>query len=522
MYRQRRIIPLCILAAMALVLSCGDDESPQGPGDDPTPSTLAADAGLNNSVSGWWTMCPDDDFSEYSLYRSTTSDISSDPPASPVKTASSASDTTFTDAGLEWGETYYYALRTLNTGGNSAWSNEVQVVMPDSGGCLYLSCYQVQGQQASSPYEGQEVTVTALVSSGGGELYGSYTVLADAGGGPWTGLVLFGDSAAAIARGDSILVTGTVSEYYGLTELTYLNSVEILSSGHTLPSPAALTTAQVNDEQYEGVVVSVSSAVVVSAGQYSYEINDGSGSCYLGNRGDYSEPSVGDTIDVQGPLFYEFDEWRIQPRDNNDISISGGGGGGDVHTCYEIQGQQASSPYEGQTVSVTGVVVVAGGEYYSSSAAYAVIMDAGGGPWAGLTLFGSDVSSLNRGDSVTVTGEIQEYYGFTELAYPTSVLVHTTGNPIPDPEPVTTADAGQEQWESVLLMLTNATVTEDDLGYGEWAVDDGSGDIRIDDLGDYSYTPVIGDTFSQIVGVLWYSFDVFKLEPRDDSDLILE
>ncbi|MBN2587955.1 MAG: hypothetical protein JXR55_11740 [Candidatus Fermentibacteraceae bacterium] len=508
-----------MIAAVMLAVACGDDENPQGSGDNPTPSTLTANPGLNNSASGWWTMCPDNDFSEYSLYRSTTSGISSNPPASPIKTASNVTDTTFTDAGLDWGQTYYYALRTTNSSSNHAWSNEVQVIVPDSGsGCQYLSCYQVQGQQSTSPYDGQEVSVTGIVSSGGDELYGSLTVICDAGGGPWSGLVMFGDSASFLARGDSVTLSGTVSEYYGLTELTYLNSVQIISSGHAIPDAIPLTTYAVNDEQYESVIVSVSNAIVQTEGEHSYEIDDGSGSCYLGNRGDYTEPSVGDTVDARGPLLYEYDEWRIQPRDQDDVTINGGGGG-DVYTCYEIQGQQSSSPFEGQTVSVTGLVVVGGGEYYSSTAAYAVIMDAGGGPWAGLTIFGSDVAGLNRSDSVTVTGEIQEYFNFTELAYPSSVVVHSTGNPIPDPESVSTGNAGQEQWESVLLAISDVTVTEDDLGYGEWAVDDGSGEVRLDDLGDYSYTPSIGDTFSQIVGVCWYSFDVFKLEPRDDSDL---
>ncbi|MCK4807082.1 MAG: hypothetical protein KAT09_05525, partial [Candidatus Aegiribacteria sp.] len=234
----------------------------------------------------------------------------------------------------------------------------------------------------------------------------------------------------------------------------------------------------------------------------------------------FTEPNVGDTVDVQGPLFYEFDEWRIQPRDNNDITINGGGGGGDVYTCYEIQGQQSSSPFTGQTVSVTGIVIVGGDEYYSSSSAYAVIMDACGGAWHGLTFYGNDVGSLNRGDSVTVTGEVQEYYYFTELINLSDVVVHSTGHTLPNPESVDTGDAGQEQWESVLVTVSDVTVTEDDLGFGEWAVDDGSGDIRIDDLGDYSYSPSIDDTFSEVIGVCWYSYDNFKIEPRNDSDLI--
>jgi hypothetical protein len=147
----------------------------------------------------------------------------------------------------------------------------------------------------------------------------------------------------------------------------------------------------VKDEQWEGVVVSVTDAVVLSASQYSYEIDDGSGSCFLGNRGDYNEPSVGDTVSAAGPLFYEFDQWRIQPRDNQDVSGSGGGGGGGVLTCYQVQGQAGSSPYEGQTVSVTGIVTVGGDEYYAPGGSqYAVIQDQDGGEWSGLVIFGYD------------------------------------------------------------------------------------------------------------------------------------
>jgi len=335
MKKVKWFIPFMAMAAILIVISCGDDENPASPGDDPTASTLSATSGTTNTVFASWSMCPDNDFSEYNLYRSTSSGISGNPPSSPIRTASNASDTTFSDPGLDWGQTYYYALQTKNTDNNTAWSNEVQVVIADSG----------------------------------------------------------------------------------------------------------------------------------------------SSSDYL--------------------------------------------------TCYQVQGQQAESPFDGQTVSVTGIVVVAGDEYYSSSAAYAVIMDEGGGEWHGLTLYGTDVSSLARGDSITITGTIDEFdnFGgwvdtFTELVYPTEIVIHSTGHTLPSPEPLDTGDAGQEQWESVLVSVTNVTVTEDDLGYGEWAVSDGSGDIRIDDLGDYTYTPSIGDTFSEIIGVCWYSFDNFKIEPRNDSDLI--
>lgn len=526
MKNMKWLAPLMILAATMIVLACGDDENPEGPGTDPTPSTLTAQAGLNNSVAGWWTMCPDDDFSEYSLFRSATAGISSNPPSSPIKTTTDVTDTLFTDGGLQWGETYYYALRTRNTGNNSSWSNEVQVTVPDSGGgCLFLSCFDIQGQQESSPYLGQEVDVTGIVSAGGDEYYGPYTVICDAGGGPWTGLVLYGDSAAFLARGDSITISGTVDEYYGLTELTYLSNIQVISTGHTVPDAIPLSTSAVNDEQYESVIVSVTGAVVISEGEFSFEINDGSGSCFLGTRGSFTEPSVGDTVDVQGPLFYEFDEWRIQPRDGNDITINGGGGGGgDVYTCYEIQGQQASSPYEGQTVDVTGIVTAGSNDYTATSYTYGVLADAGGGPWSGLLLFGSDVAGLGRGDSVTVTGAVSEYYGMTEVTV-SSYTIHSTGHSLPSPEAMSTVNLATsqnpEQWESVFVTVSNCEVTQTGLPYYTWALDDGSGECYAGTMGDFTYNPSVGDPISSMTGMLWYSRDNFKIEPRDDSDIVL-
>ncbi|MEN8209451.1 MAG: hypothetical protein ABFR50_09385, partial [Candidatus Fermentibacteria bacterium] len=322
MKRAKWFIPFITLAAILIVVSCGDDENPAGPGDNPTPSTLSASSGTTNTVFASWSMCTDSDFSEYNLYRSTSSGISGNPPASPIRTTSNSSDTTFSDPGLAWGETYYYAVQTKNSGSNIAWSNEVQVVIADSGSSSgYLTCYEIQGQQSSSPYDGTEVSVTGIVTTAGGELYGGYAVLSDAAGGPWSGLVLYGDSAASLARGDSVNISGTVDEYFGLTELTYLTDIQVISTGHTLPDAINLTTAQVCDEQYESVFVSVTEAIVLVENDNSFEIDDGTGSCHMGTRGSITEPSVGDTVDVKGPLFYEFDEWRIQPRDNSDITI---------------------------------------------------------------------------------------------------------------------------------------------------------------------------------------------------------
>lgn len=531
-----RGIALLALAACLLVTACGDDEgNPSGPGTEPTASILSADpSAMLNSITLSWTSCPDADFFEYRLYRSLTAGIEADPDAADiVRITTSAGDTTYTDSGLEWSTTYYYALMTMDDEGLQSWSNEVEAATPDSGSCEWLTCYEVQGQADASPYEGQVVTVMGVVTVGGDEYYSStspYAVLSDPEGGAWGGLVLYGDSVGALARGDSILVTGEVQEYYGMTELSYISDITLLGTGAASPPAAQVSTHDLTEaggaEQWEGVLVEIRDAIVTELGSYGqFTVDDGTGGCLVDDLGDYSyTPAVGDTLhSAVGVQWYSYSEWKLEPRDDNDLDVGGGGGPGDVLTCYEVQGQASSSPYEGMTVSVTGVVTVGGDEYYSSSGALAVICDVAGGPWSGLPLYGTEVAGLARGDSVTVTGTVQEYNGLTEISSISDVVIHSSGHQLPPAEVLQTGDlatsASPEQWEGVLVAVLNVTVSNDDLGYGEWSVTDGSGDCRVDDLGDYTYSPQVGNTITQLAGILWYSFSDFKIEPRDDGDI---
>ena len=533
MKNSRWIIPLIMLTAVILATSCGDDETPAGPGTYPTASILSASTGTTNSIALSWTMCPDDNFSEYNLYRSLTDGISSNPPDSPVRAATNAADTTFTDTGLEWSTDYFYAVRTKNTDNLYSWSNEVSVTTPDSGSTGdYLTCYQIQGQQSSSPYVDQIVSVTGIVTTGGDELYysaGPVAVLSDPDGGPWTGLVLYGDDIASLARGDSILITGTVQEYYGLTELGNISSVEIVSTGNEVPPATAVSTGDISDstdpEQYESVLCTISDAIVTEVQGYGqFLADDGSGECIVDDMGTYSySPAVGDTIITgTGILWYSWDEWKLEPRDDNDL-ITSGGGGGDTYTCYEIQGQQSESPYDGQTVSVTGIITADPEDYTATSSTYSAMADAAGGPWSGLLLYGDDLEGLQRGDSVTVTGVVDEYYEMTEVKYPISYVVHSSGHALPDPIQFSTGDLSPsldlEQWESVFVTVSDVDVTQIGLPYYTWAVDDGSGECYAGTMGDFTYDPAVGDNLSSMTGLLWYSYD-FKIQPRDDNDIV--
>jgi len=184
-----------------------------------------------------------------------------------------------------------------------------------------------------------------------------------------------------------------------------------------------------------------------------------------------------------------------------------------IHDIQYTEDPSGDSLYVGQTVTTRGVVTAF---FYDGRHRRFFIQD-GTGPWSGLFLYEPD-GFLNVGDVVEVTGEVSEYYGLTEIAFGEATVL-SSGNPLPDPAVLPTGEVSQEQWESVLVRVENVTVTDPDLGYGEWRVDDGSGGVRVDDLGAYSYSPSEGDLLDFVQGPLYYAYGNFKIEPRDDGDI---
>ena len=74
-------------------------------------------------------------------------------------------------------------------------------------------------------------------------------------------------------------------------------------------------------------------------------------------------------------------------------------------TIAEIQ-QDPS--YVGQVVTIEQAVVTAGSNTFGSVGIRTYIQDPGGGAWTGIMMYKPDASlSLNRGDLITATGEVQ-------------------------------------------------------------------------------------------------------------------
>lgn len=185
-----------------------------------------------------------------------------------------------------------------------------------------------------SPMADQDVTIQGIVT-GAGYAGDKFFVcdLPEEGVGAWHGIYIYNvDPEQAPQLGDMVEISGTVSEYYGVTELGYV-TVEVLSSGHDIPAPVEVSTLNLvipaQAEQYEGCLVSISEVEVVEA-QNDYGewyVTDGEGDCqiddgffYLDEVDPPIEIEVGQTwYQITGILDYSYDEYGLNPRTPDDL-----------------------------------------------------------------------------------------------------------------------------------------------------------------------------------------------------------
>ena len=379
-----------------------------------------------------------------------------------------------------------------------------------SGTLTYTPIYDIQytaDPSGDSPLVGQAVTTEGIVTM---VVYNGYFI-EDPAGGAWNGLWVYDSSGPVV--GDRVRITGTMAEYFDLTEMTTLTEFTILSSGNPIPGPEVLATGDVSQEMWEGVLVKVFNVVVIddSLGNGEWTVSDGSGDVVIDDKGSYTyTPVTGDgLISITGPLDFTYGAFKIQPRDDGDLVIPI-----DYTSIYDIQyttDPSGDSPLVSQVVTTEGIVtmVLYNGFY---------IEDPAGGAWNGLWVY--DSSGPAVGDRVRITGTVVEYNNLTEMTPLTEFMVLTSGNPVPDPVVLATGDVSQEMWEGVLVQVQNVTVTDENLGYGEWSVSDGSGDVVIDDKGSYGYVPTNGDFLVALSGPLDFGYGAFKIQPRDDGDIV--
>ncbi|MDI6808914.1 MAG: T9SS type A sorting domain-containing protein, partial [Candidatus Eisenbacteria bacterium] len=180
----------------------------------------------------------------------------------------------------------------------------------------------------------EQVTLRGIVTADPTQFYGEFFV-EERQAGPWSGIAIYG-SPIRPTVGDSVTVSGLVSEYYNKTEITSVDYVKIHSSGNPLPGPDVIPicgfTIGPPAESWEGVFIRINNAIVAdtSIGYGGWTVWDGVACSLVVHRDFYCRfhfcptctsymPIPGMWLNLQGIGDCVYGQINIRPRTCADI-----------------------------------------------------------------------------------------------------------------------------------------------------------------------------------------------------------
>jgi hypothetical protein len=184
----------------------------------------------------------------------------------------------------------------------------------------------------------------------------------------------------------------------------------------------------------------------------------------------------------------------------------------------------ADSPYKEQSIFTQGIVTAWHYAWEGTPAAQVYkgyFLQDGTGEWNGIRVYNTSTTTRpNVGDLVRIKGTVKEQFYNTEINSVTNeTVILSTGNELPAVSVVTTLDANSEKWEGVLVKVVNANCTNNNAGFGMATINDGSGQVQVDD-DIYKHTFTNGVAYN-VTGVVYYSFNEQKILPRSAADVLL-
>jgi hypothetical protein len=441
----------------------------------------------------------------------------------------------------------------------------------------------------ASPLLDQAVTISGVVTA---EYWGSYknrTMYVQDADTAWSGIYVFnlsddgirdvpttydaGSGRTTIVEGDSVTIWGVVEEYFNVTELL-ADSIVVHGPAANPPAPMVLTTAEAALEKYEGCLVRIEDVTVANPdeGNGEWSITDGATALSTNDVWQYYyKPVAGAGIaSITGVMEWTWGARKILPRLARDIVQAG-----DIARVQRIQQVLGStlyrlpnepfidtSLYVGDTLSFVGIVTVPTSEISGWDTTNGVLSgysrfiweDLTGGPYSALLSYFNDATAfpaLFVGDTIDITGYIFEYAGgggpaqFTEL-FITEPVSNVRPGPMPARPTITTGELRDpltaEMWENNMVRIENAVMIDNNLPYGEFTIDDGTGvcmadgdatnsmsgeDVYGNDIGGEFVRPPAGTNLKSIEGYVYHAYGSFEenttysIRPFVPSDVIL-
>jgi hypothetical protein len=419
-----------------------------------------------------------------------------------------------------------------------------------------------------SPLKDQVVTVSGIVT---GEPYafpGGKSMYIQDGVGPWNGIYVYlgtdinnlvGDTVI-VSEGDSVTITGTAAEYYGLTQIKDVTSLTLDSAGVGCPAPMVVLADSLNLEKYEGCLIQLKNVAIADTmnSHGEWDVEDASGSVAVGDEASYYfwPEDYDSLISITGVMTYSYSEYKIQPRLAWDI-VEGPFSGGTkayvriqriqqvrqsdlMKATKDAQSDISYLDYTDTTLYVRGIVIMEPGLSFAGDGIKFIMSDFHGGPWSAILSYkasAAGIPDIYKNDIIDMEGYVGEYStspaNMTEF-WLTGTLNILGAGPLPDTSIVTTGDlrlpVTAEQWGNVIVRIENAIIVDNAPTYEILEIDDGSGAILVDNdsdsLSDYIAPPPM-TPIESITGWLYHHYgsyadsSTYKLCPLYEEDIVL-
>jgi hypothetical protein len=210
------------------------------------------------------------------------------------------------------------------------------------------------------------VIITSPITLKGDGFY-----IQDAGGGDYSGIFIYsqpGFDGLFLEVGDEITLSGTVAEFYDVTQIQIAGpeSIEVTGQAEVTVDLIDLDTVD-NWEALEGVLAMIEDATVIDCIQYGQapvtEVFGIADHIY----DFHSEPEASYTS-VTGPITFGYETWKILPRTNDDLADYVPGDTGAQVSVESLQkGETPDSEYDcGFTLTdviVTSPPTATGGDF---------------------------------------------------------------------------------------------------------------------------------------------------------------
>jgi hypothetical protein len=176
-----------------------------------------------------------------------------------------------------------------------------------------------------------------------------------------------------------------------------------------------------------------------------------------------------------------------------------------------------ASQIVGEQVTLRGIVT-------SSSSTFGgpFFMRDDSGTWNGVFIYMTG-ANVTLGDSITVSGVVEEYNNFTEIGSVDYLdSLGSTVSIVPDivpPDQLGDYSDSAEAWEGCLVRLDSAEVFTFLDGNFEYRCGTGTDSVNVGDFADHDYPGL--ESKIDITGCFRYHFDQYKMEPRGNSDVIV-